>query len=96
IRSSESMVSLIQVMIEDLEEREAKLLDLISKHKAAISPLRSFPPELLAEIFEQYVCVCIPMVHVHPLLRRSESPPLKLMGICSQWRRVVLDTPRLW
>ncbi|KAF8870738.1 hypothetical protein BD779DRAFT_1721230 [Infundibulicybe gibba] len=81
------MVSLIRTMADDLEKRKAELLDLISKHKAAILPLRSFPPELLAEIFVQFVDM------VHGYRYSKDSSPLMLMGICSQWRRIVLDTP---
>ncbi|KAF8873307.1 hypothetical protein BD779DRAFT_1477079 [Infundibulicybe gibba] len=91
ISSSERMILLIQTTVGDLEKRKAELLGLISTHKAAISPLRSFPPEILAEIFVQFVS----MVQVGRW-RFERSPPLMLMGICSRWRWIVLDTPRLW
>ncbi|KAF8882561.1 hypothetical protein BD779DRAFT_1626698 [Infundibulicybe gibba] len=77
-------------MIDDLEKRKTGLLELAGAHKVAISPLRTFPPELLAKIFMEFV-----------LMERCRTPrrnysPFMLTGICSRWRRIVLDTPRLW
>ncbi|KAF8880431.1 hypothetical protein BD779DRAFT_1089960 [Infundibulicybe gibba] len=89
INSARKAIQSIQAMIDDLEERKSELLNLISTHKAAISPLRSFPPELLAEIFAQFISMI-------PHSDDTISPPLMFMGICSQWRQIVLDTPRLW
>ncbi|KAF8877794.1 hypothetical protein BD779DRAFT_1789443 [Infundibulicybe gibba] len=78
------------VMIDDLGKRKAELLDLISKHKVAISPMRYFPPELLVKIFGHVVA----MVHAH--LFQDHPPPMMLMEVCTRWRRIVLDTPQLW
>ncbi|KAF8882576.1 hypothetical protein BD779DRAFT_1542653 [Infundibulicybe gibba] len=86
IRSAERAVPLIQAMIDDLKRRKAKLLRLVRMRKAVISPLRSFPPELLANIFAAFVTIA----------PQSSSPLLVLMGVCSRWRRIVLDTPQLW
>ncbi|KAF8877793.1 hypothetical protein BD779DRAFT_1448239, partial [Infundibulicybe gibba] len=91
INSSENMVSLIQGTIDDLEKQKAELLSLANKHKAAISPLRSFPPKLLVEIFTHYIAAMWFNSNFYDC-----APPLKLMRICSQWRRIVQDTPRLW
>ncbi|KAF8877795.1 hypothetical protein BD779DRAFT_1677142 [Infundibulicybe gibba] len=71
IRSSENMVALIQAMVGDLEKRKTELLDLVSKHKATISPLRSFP----RSCWSRYL-----------------NNPLQW----SIWRKIILDTPRLW
>ncbi|KAF8883105.1 hypothetical protein BD779DRAFT_1540661 [Infundibulicybe gibba] len=84
------MVSLVQAMVDDLRKRKAELLDLIDKHKAAVLPLRYFPPELLVEIFGHAVTM------VHARLFMEHPPPLMLMEVCTRWRRIVLDTPRLW
>ncbi|KAF8880434.1 hypothetical protein BD779DRAFT_1427668, partial [Infundibulicybe gibba] len=80
-------ISPIQAMIEDLEKQKSELLGLVNTHKAAISSLKSFPPELLAEIFTQFVNMATDY---------GLTPPLMLMGICSWWRKIVVDTPRLW
>ncbi|KAF8882573.1 hypothetical protein BD779DRAFT_1444682, partial [Infundibulicybe gibba] len=92
INSTEKVVSLIQATIDDLEKRKSGLLGLIGTHRAAISPLRSFPPELLAETFAEYIT----MMEIHWRPPTRICPPLMLMGICSRWRQIILDTPRLW
>ncbi|KAF8877818.1 hypothetical protein BD779DRAFT_1421251, partial [Infundibulicybe gibba] len=91
IKSAENMISLIRTTTDDLKKWKVKLLGLVSTHRAAISPLRSFPSEILAEIFTQFVNTT--QIHWHAA---SSPPPLTLMQICSRWRRIALDTPRLW
>ncbi|KAF8874431.1 hypothetical protein BD779DRAFT_1566770 [Infundibulicybe gibba] len=57
-------------------------------------PLTRFPPELLAEIFMEVV-----KRELEPPKPEEEllySPALILTHICSQWRRVAVETPRLW
>ncbi|KAF8880432.1 hypothetical protein BD779DRAFT_1675946 [Infundibulicybe gibba] len=84
IYSAENAISLIQKTV---QKRKSELLGLINAHKAVISPLRSFPPELLAEIFARFV----------GMMDYDLTPvPLMLMGVCSQWRKIVLGIPRLW
>ncbi|KAF8882579.1 hypothetical protein BD779DRAFT_919926 [Infundibulicybe gibba] len=90
IRSAEGTVPLIQAMIDDLERRKAELLSLIRVHKAISSPLRSFPLELLATIFAEFITITR---YSYP---RRSSPLLLLMSICSRWRTIVLETPQLW
>ncbi|KAF8882554.1 hypothetical protein BD779DRAFT_919171 [Infundibulicybe gibba] len=90
IRFVDKTVSVVQGMIDGLEKRKAELLDFASTHKVTISPLRTFPPELLAKIFLDFVTV------ERPHTPRPSRSPFMLMGICSRWRRIVLDTPRLW
>ncbi|KAF8882563.1 hypothetical protein BD779DRAFT_1787873 [Infundibulicybe gibba] len=91
IRFIEKTIPKMQVLIDDLEKRKAELLNVASAHKATISPLRTFPPELLARIFMEFVA----MTEWRGSSYQSFSPFL-LMGVCSQWRRIVLHTPQLW
>ncbi|KAF8880436.1 hypothetical protein BD779DRAFT_1473887 [Infundibulicybe gibba] len=85
---AEKVIPPTQATVGDLEIWKAESSGLTGTHEAAISPLRSFPPELLAEIFAQFIDM---------MMNYGLTPvPLMLMGICSQWRRIVLDTPRLW
>ncbi|KAF8883116.1 hypothetical protein BD779DRAFT_1388647, partial [Infundibulicybe gibba] len=97
IDSARKRVLVLQAILDDLEKQKAELLSLATKHKAAISPLKRFPPELLVALFTE----CVDMVPTKDYLThfRSRSlncPPLMLMGVCSRWRKIVLDTPRLW
>ncbi|KAF8882552.1 hypothetical protein BD779DRAFT_1378774, partial [Infundibulicybe gibba] len=88
IRSAEEAVPRIQAIIDDLEKRKAELLSLTRTHRAVVLPLRSFPPEILVNIFAAFISMADEY--------RSICSPFALMRICSRWRRVVLDTPRLW
>ncbi|KAF8873103.1 hypothetical protein BD779DRAFT_1570991 [Infundibulicybe gibba] len=81
INSAGETVSILQAVVDGL-------LGLITQHKAAVSPLKSFPPELLVEIFAQSAAIA-PDDWRYP-------PPLVLMWVCSRWRRIVLDAPKLW
>ncbi|KAF8883125.1 hypothetical protein BD779DRAFT_1626434 [Infundibulicybe gibba] len=98
ISSVEKRVSMIQAMLDDLDNQKAKLLALIATHKAAVSRLKRFPPEILADLFAE----CFAMIQAespstHQRSTRSlRCPPLMVMGVCSRWREIVLDTPRLW
>ncbi|KAF8882553.1 hypothetical protein BD779DRAFT_919167 [Infundibulicybe gibba] len=91
ICSAEKTVPLIQAMIDDLEKRKAGVLSLARMHRAVVSPLRSFPPELLVNIFAAFIA----MAACYPTPRWRCSP-FALMGICSRWRKIILDTPQLW
>ncbi|KIJ39425.1 hypothetical protein M422DRAFT_230623, partial [Sphaerobolus stellatus SS14] len=60
---------------------------------AALSPVRHLPNEMMSEIF----LYCVPVdstsepCHIIPL-----SSPLVLLHVCRRWRRIALDTPRLF
>ncbi|KAF8883547.1 hypothetical protein BD779DRAFT_1412160, partial [Infundibulicybe gibba] len=90
INSAEKRVSVLQTAMADLAERIANIHRVIEIHRAAISPLKAFPPELLVAIFVE----CIGMMK-NPRLALPK-PPLMFMKICSRWRAIVLDTPQFW
>ncbi|KAL0956929.1 hypothetical protein HGRIS_003033 [Hohenbuehelia grisea] len=58
---------------------------------AVLSPVRRLPPEILAEVFSQYVLSC---EKEHSCV--TEHGPWLLGRISSYWRAVVLGTPNLW
>ncbi|KAJ6512007.1 hypothetical protein C8R47DRAFT_939850, partial [Mycena vitilis] len=61
--------------------------------RAIVSPLRLLPPEILSLIFMN-----CPRADTEGAIQ-NPSPllaPLLLVQICSRWRHVALDTPRLW
>ncbi|KAF8878238.1 hypothetical protein BD779DRAFT_1474910 [Infundibulicybe gibba] len=92
IDSTKEKISLIQAAMIDLAEQTKGLLRFVEMHEASTSLLKAFPPEILVAIFTEYInMVTDPWITpAHP------EPPLNLMWICSRWRRIVLDTPRLW
>ncbi|KAF8883114.1 hypothetical protein BD779DRAFT_1392567, partial [Infundibulicybe gibba] len=94
INSAERRVLRIQAEVYDLAREELELSDLIKTHKAAISPLKRFPPELLTKIFVE--CINVALEHWDSYLRTRTCPPLMLMGVCSRWREIASNTPQLW
>ena len=80
-------------------------LNKITWTRALLAPIRRLPAEILSEIFIH----CVPcaawvpydgrnMVGMTPLflLTTTQAAPIILMHVCRQWRRVALDTPRLF
>lgn len=52
----------------------------------------SLPAEILVEIFS----LCLPSDHIRLSTHPQLLPPFTLAQVCSQWRYLILSTPRLW
>ncbi|KAK7001449.1 hypothetical protein R3P38DRAFT_3049181, partial [Favolaschia claudopus] len=76
--------------IEKLEETRRELSTYVDAHKALISPIRRMPPDILSEIF----IACLP-THRNCVMSATE-PPVLLGRVCSSWRALSMETPRLW
>ncbi|KIJ55768.1 hypothetical protein M422DRAFT_200116 [Sphaerobolus stellatus SS14] len=100
----EEVTSKINVLEEQIKDL-AKLRDeLRATHEATsglFAPIRRLPVEILSEIFLQ----CLPpsttyFYYPHDMLKlqsiTSTEAPLILLGVCKRWRRIALDTPRLF
>ncbi|KAJ6465524.1 hypothetical protein C8R47DRAFT_48451 [Mycena vitilis] len=77
-----------------LQQRRETHREEIRSLRGLVSPIRRFPPEILAEIF--VLCMKDSI-----LLRSSTSfepcqPPLLFGRVSSMWRTISLTTPRLW
>ncbi|KAJ7681976.1 hypothetical protein DFH06DRAFT_284956 [Mycena polygramma] len=77
-----------------LQQRRETHREEIRSLRGLVSPIRRFPPEILAEIF--VLCMRDSI-----LLRSSTSfdpcqPPLLFGRVSSIWRTISLTTPRLW
>ncbi|KAJ6562479.1 hypothetical protein B0H19DRAFT_1144692 [Mycena capillaripes] len=59
-----------------------------SVHKAPTYPVLTLPPEIVAEIFVDF----LPNYPELPPI----SGPLQLCAICQRWRQIALSTPILW
>lgn len=74
---------------------KAKLLQLKNR-SGLISPIKTLPPEILAQVFvfaaESYITVDTGP----PVRDLSVSQVNAISGVCSSWRRIALDTPQLW
>lgn len=69
-----------------LAQRERDLA-LRRQINAQHDPLNVFPIEIQAEIFAAY-CSAPPIEDVRP--------QVTLLSICKEWRRIAIDSPRLW
>ncbi|KAF7346017.1 F-box domain-containing protein [Mycena sanguinolenta] len=66
----------------ELRDRERAVLDML---KYLLSPIYTLPAELLAEVFERAIDA---ETHIMDVFRVSQ--------VCSDWRQIAHDTPRLW
>ena len=69
---------------------------ITAKRQGVLHPLRRVPNELLLTIF--HACVEAETDEVRRRLPHSPLPyaPVNLAGVCTRWRRVILQTPPLW
>ncbi|KAL0573676.1 hypothetical protein V5O48_008273 [Marasmius crinis-equi] len=88
-----------------LEEQRIDVEQLLPTYKSALNPLRRFPNEILAQIFELCVEEDIDMDERMKNFNRDEDFPSTLdtekcpwvLGqVCRRWRELVLSLPELW
>ncbi|THU75747.1 hypothetical protein K435DRAFT_586289, partial [Dendrothele bispora CBS 962.96] len=99
---------LIDKLLQEIDERRVK----IKRVTNILSPIRRLPPEMLTEIFTNYIEpnatseVCTEekdrvglTSSARPLAKTSCNAlphPLLLSQVCIQWRNIIQSTPRLW
>ncbi|KII84347.1 hypothetical protein PLICRDRAFT_361699 [Plicaturopsis crispa FD-325 SS-3] len=91
IKRIASRIASLDADIARLQKPRQALASLLYSLKAAVSPLRSLPPELLSEIFLH----CLPSSAEPYSFDPSETPNL-LAQICTRWRAVALGLQPLW
>lgn len=84
-------IRVIEEEIQDLRLRHKVKTDRVASLKIFVSPMKEFPHEVIARIFEQYAHGPYP----DPDGGRR-NPPWYLGHICSRWRTVAWATPNLW
>ncbi|KAF7373727.1 hypothetical protein MSAN_00583700 [Mycena sanguinolenta] len=80
----------LQKSMDKLVEERNGLQSYVQAHSALISPVRRLPRDIIQEIF----LACMP-THRNCVMSATEAPIL-LGRICSAWRAISLNTPRLW
>ncbi|KAJ6602553.1 hypothetical protein DFH09DRAFT_859208, partial [Mycena vulgaris] len=79
--------------LEHIEEQILRLQEERKHTKSALAsivfPVLSLPVEITSEIFLQ----CLDGRPIKPDLREI---PLVLTRVCSAWRSITINTPRLW
>ncbi|KIJ39442.1 hypothetical protein M422DRAFT_781023 [Sphaerobolus stellatus SS14] len=67
-----------------------------SIYHAALSPMRRLPAEMMGEIFLHCIANSIDPSSIAPYHITPHTAPLILLHVCRRWRRIALDTPRLF
>ncbi|KAF8632387.1 hypothetical protein AX15_001896 [Amanita polypyramis BW_CC] len=73
-----------------LSLRQTQLVEAIERYKVAIAPHKKLSEDVLRYIFTLSCDIetCFPL--------HRNNVQLALCAVCSVWRRIALDTPRLW
>ena len=87
-----SEIARVKALYEELENQYKELADDMDAHRRLLSLLRRdlLPADVLQEIFLS----CLPTSH-DSIITKEEAPTL-LTQVCGGWRRIALNTPRLW
>ncbi|KAJ7508268.1 hypothetical protein B0H11DRAFT_2184785 [Mycena galericulata] len=91
IREDNEIERLRGVLDARLAERE-QLLKHIEQHRAILSALQTFAPEILQEIFSW----TSPSSHVYTIPPLNTQSPWNISWVCSQWRACSIFLPALW
>lgn len=86
----DDQIHYLKAVIDDLSGEKDVLQDCIDQHKAALSPARRLPPEIVSELLLTSVAV-----------ERGDSLHVtegawKLSQVCSRWRSIALSFHELW
>jgi hypothetical protein len=75
---------------------QASSQSIAAKRQGVLHPLRRVPNEILLTIF--HACVEVETDEIRRRLPHTSLPhtPINLAGVCTRWRRITLQTPRLW
>ncbi|KAK0484704.1 hypothetical protein IW261DRAFT_1560387 [Armillaria novae-zelandiae] len=94
ILAQDETIRRVKVALEDAISEKDRLQRIADSHVGLMSAFRSFPPEVLAQIF-----------HLAAVSRPNEQPKhitqvfnalWKIGAVCRLWRSIVLSNPSLW
>jgi hypothetical protein len=88
LREHEEQLCTFQAEYRQILRCTRKAESTIQVHRNVFSPLRSLPPEILAEIFQNYV-----QDSVDDDIQHS---PFVISWVCRRWRDVALATSSIW
>lgn len=85
--------ALIRQALIDAEKRPIELKERVARYRTALAPHKKLPGDVLRCIF---TLVCgTPVLQGDPH-KATTYDAMILSYVCSVWRRIVLDMPRLW
>ncbi|THV04354.1 hypothetical protein K435DRAFT_202202 [Dendrothele bispora CBS 962.96] len=100
--SYEAEIAQLEATISVLKHKRKCLQDYVAKHRSLLAPIRRLPPEVLSLIFLTYCRQYPNTLFLGPkprywetsIIHRLSSITLGCVSI--GWRRVTLESPRLW
>ncbi|KAF9468319.1 hypothetical protein BDZ94DRAFT_779964 [Collybia nuda] len=75
---------------DDFDVQRLELIERLKINGLVLAPHRKLPDDTLGDIFSHFSFDPIHIPFVMP------ETPWNLTSVCSRWRRIALDTPRLW
>ncbi|KAF8194307.1 hypothetical protein K438DRAFT_1588186, partial [Mycena galopus ATCC 62051] len=96
IAASEANIAHIESQIRDLESLRNRERGIIARLRMAIAPVHKLPAELLAEIFRSAKWPRGSVTDMLPDRKSRIQRVQRLSQVCSYWRSVAHNTPRLW
>ncbi|KIK62010.1 hypothetical protein GYMLUDRAFT_165362, partial [Collybiopsis luxurians FD-317 M1] len=87
----QSEIASVRAVFDGLLYKKKRVETYIEAHQALMSPIRQLPSETLGEIFLR----CLPLDSAYGV-RSLKHAPLLMTTICRNWRRIAIETPRLW
>ncbi|KAM6501829.1 hypothetical protein JOM56_001806 [Amanita muscaria] len=85
-------VEMLEFELSVLASRACDLIDKIERYNTALSPHNKLPPEILRHIFK----CCIQEKQVEEIPVTYKGGAYTISHVCAAWRRIALDTPKLW
>ncbi|KAJ7147920.1 hypothetical protein C8R43DRAFT_843757, partial [Mycena crocata] len=87
----------LQETLRGLLEDKASLKSYVDGCRAALSPVRRLPPEILCEVFALLCTASADTFSTAEELQNlAKMELLQLSRVCSHWHRLVMGTPGLW
>ncbi|KAF8585891.1 hypothetical protein K439DRAFT_1229945, partial [Ramaria rubella] len=99
IKEVDSLIATTKQQLKNLQKQRSDSINLLAVKQGLIAPVRKIPSEVMEQIMDEYV-------HPSWTLPTDASekcgiprPDVKLRclsRVCKQWRRLVLNNPKLW
>ncbi|KAJ7049990.1 hypothetical protein C8F01DRAFT_718781 [Mycena amicta] len=90
LASLDTKIGYLQEALANVRIERDILHEHVEAHNALVSPLRRMPLDILQEIF----VACLPTER--NCVMSADEAPILLGRICSAWREIAYNTPRLW
>src|SRR5882724_2203052 len=100
INEQDAQLKSLDVEIAQLKDRWSEVAKSRDIHRALLAPIRKLPPEILGQIFVQFL---LGSIHDSSQFNPScwncselDDVRIPLLLVCQRWKRTAIGTPRLW